>query len=281
MRSFKMLDLVQGSEQWKKYKWLKIGSSEAADIMGVGFNTPLQLFEKKINQTETPDNEDMKRGRDQESTARDYFNKHHGTFHVPVCIQSIEHEFAMASLDGYDETAAFPIIEIKCPRKGCHEFIPEYYIPQLQHQMMVSGAPDVVYFSWHDGVGKPIWVKRDQEYINILIEKEKEFYERFLRFDPPPFSDKDFVQLDDPDALIFSRAYKQVDGKVKELEKEKELLRKKILEKVSHSRSRIGEIKVYSQRVKGRVDYEAIPELKAVDLEKYRKPSSECWKILT
>lgn len=282
MRSFKIIDLVQGSDQWKKEKRLKIGSSEAAAIMGVAYkDTPLSLYERKLNDVEIIENEDMIRGKVLEPVARDYFNLEFNCRYEPVCIQSLEHDFAMASLDGYDPSAHPEIIEIKCPKNGVHESVPEYYMPQLQHQMMVSGAERVVYFSWHNGSGKPIWIDRDEEYIKTLVEKEKEFYERLLRFDPPPFTERDFVNLEDPDALIFSRAYKQVDKKMKDLEKEKELLRKKILEKASHSRTRIGDIKVYKESRKGSVDYSSIPELGGVDLEKYRKPSFDCWKILT
>jgi hypothetical protein len=32
--------------------------------------------------------------------------------------------------------------------------------------------------------------------------------------------------------------------------------------------------------MKGRVDYEAIPEIKAIDLNKYRKGSTKTWKVL-
>jgi len=68
----RFVDLVQGTPEWKEFRKGKIGSSMAASIRGIGFKTPLQLFEDVMEDRETPDNEAMRRGRDMEPVIRDW-----------------------------------------------------------------------------------------------------------------------------------------------------------------------------------------------------------------
>ena len=56
-------------------------------------------------------------------------------------------------------------------------------------------------------------------------------------------------------------------------------MKKKMLD-LSKERSCHGNgIRLSKVEKKGFIDYDAIPELKEVDLEKYRKPSTTYWKI--
>ena len=66
---------VQGTPQWKEFRKWKIGSSSAASIRGVGFKTPLQLFESIMEETETPINDAMRRGTNMEPIARAWLNQ--------------------------------------------------------------------------------------------------------------------------------------------------------------------------------------------------------------
>ncbi len=52
----RFVDLIQGTPEWHEFRRFKIGSSMAASIRGVGFKTPLQLFEDIIEDRQTPDN---------------------------------------------------------------------------------------------------------------------------------------------------------------------------------------------------------------------------------
>jgi len=56
-------------------------------------------------------------------------------------------------------------------------------------------------------------------------------------------------------------------------------LRNDLIEMAQGSNCRGGGIKLSKVVSKGTIDYKAIPELAGVDLEKYRKKPTECWKI--
>src|SRR4029077_21274941 len=94
------------------------------------------------------------------------------------------------SLDGlsFDGSIA---LEIKCPwgmrdqpelREG---HIPINYYAQVQHQLEVSGARELHYWSFNGASGTLVRVQPDREYIARLIEAETTFWERVLATDWP------------------------------------------------------------------------------------------------
>jgi hypothetical protein len=71
-----------------------------------------------------------------------------------------------------------------------------------------------------------------------------------------------------------------VNQKMKELENEEKELRD-ILICMSNKKNTVGAgIKVSKIVRKGNIDYSIVHELNGVNLERYRKPPTECWKIL-
>jgi predicted phage-related endonuclease len=80
-------------------------------------------------------------------------------------------------------------LEIKCPGHwshfhACHGRVPKYYQAQLQHQLLVSGAEKVHYFSYRpepDLSPQEQWalieVEPDLDYIEALLEHERAFWE--------------------------------------------------------------------------------------------------------
>ncbi len=274
--------LEQGSEQWKKLRYSKIGCSDLSVIMGINlWKTPYQLWREKIMQIDTPDNEDMKRGREGEAAALKNWNTDivvdDQEFHYkPIVAISDAHDWLMGSFDGWN--GCYPL-EIKCPRKH-HESIPDYYIPQLQGLMAVSGAEIAYFFSWCNGIGRCIDISKDQAYIDEMLVKAKEFYDRLINFDPPPMGPKDFLDKDE-DLGWKTLAEKFIIAKHKRIEAEIEegLLKRTLIEHAEgHSTKGCG-VRVTKVITKGRIDYDAIPELKGLDLEKYRGETKEIWRV--
>jgi hypothetical protein len=66
---------------------------------------------------------------------------------------------------------------------------------------------------------------------------------------------------------------------MKELEKEEEELRKQIVFLSGETNSKGFGISLCQVQRKGNVDYSRVPELKNVDLDKYRKTSLNSWRI--
>lgn len=83
-------------------------------------------------------------------------------------------DWMMASLDGIDIDGQ-AILEIKCPGPSDHELakagkIPEKYIPQLQHQLAVTGLKLAYYFSFDGTDGVIVEIERDEIFIAKIIE---------------------------------------------------------------------------------------------------------------
>jgi putative phage-type endonuclease len=179
-----------GSEEWLKMRRTKIGASDAPIIMGVSpWCTPLQLYEQKVFDIEILDNEYMERGRELEPFAMKAFEDQTGHIIYSMVITHDSLQWMIATMDGItiDKTIA---VEIKCPGKRDHfmamnGLIPQKYIPQLQHQMEVCQLSEINYFSFDGKYGVNIIVERDQEYINELLDKEKEFWYCLSNLIPP------------------------------------------------------------------------------------------------
>ena len=62
-----------------------------------------------------------------------------------------------------------------------HPSVPSYYMPQLQCQMLVTGAKQCYYVCWTPTAGAKVYqVDFDDEYCGIMLLLIKNFYERFV-----------------------------------------------------------------------------------------------------
>ncbi|HUD01287.1 MAG TPA: hypothetical protein VMR37_03105, partial [Rhabdochlamydiaceae bacterium] len=77
-----------------------------------------------------------------------------------------------------------------------------------------------------------------------------------------------------------AKLYQEADLAIKVLEEKKETLRKKLIELSADQNCIGGGLKVMKSVMRGRIAYDDIPEIKGVDLEKYRKTSTPMWKIM-
>jgi putative phage-type endonuclease len=149
--------------------------------MGISpFKTYEDLMNEKNHGFEQHVNQYMQRGIDLEPIALKAFESETGLLMFP-CVGEHENGWMAASFDGMTLEEDV-ILEIKCAGKKDHQLaldgiIPTKYVPQLQHQLYVCGLSVVFYYSFDGQTGKIIEVKRDDAYIEIMIEKEKQFWE--------------------------------------------------------------------------------------------------------
>lgn len=279
-------DLVQGTDQWHEWRKGKIGASSVAGIMGLSpYATKLQTWEKFKFNTSTDQNAAMKRGNDLEETARKKLNELTGIPFAPMCIEHSEISWCIASLDGFYQDPAGKIFaaEIKCPGRRDHQtalegHVPEHYYPQLQHIMALLHIDKMAYYSFDGEEGVLIWVKRDDVFIEAMIKAEADFIHSVRDFKPPEPCDDDWITSLDENAIYAANRYKEIQDIEDELELEK-LALKEILISQGHPRIKIGKVKVQKIKKRGHVDYMKIDLLKGIDLDPYRKPDSECWRI--
>lgn len=265
------------SEQLKERR-NGIGSSDAPIVMGVSpWTTPRELWQNKVyGKDARADNPSMKRGRDLEEKARQEFEKIVGTLVAPDILIHPEINWMRASLDGIDCSKKV-MVELKCPGKEDHALavgnkVPEKYWPQVQHQLEVAGLDDMYYFSFDGRKGAVVEVRRDQDYIDSLLEKEEKFWDMVLSKTPPELTDRDFICMEgNEEWRILADEYLAI----KALQDREESTRGR-LKSLSQGRSAKGHgISLQRQICEGAVDYSAIPELKGLDLSMYRKKSFE------
>ena len=180
--SFIRLDFDQSTGEWLSWRRGGIGASDAPVVMGL---SPWQkegelLLLKTGQKAERPANDAMERGKRLEPVARLAYVNHTGVAVEPVCVQSREHDWMRASLDGLS-TDGQHVVEIKCPGEKDHSLaaygsVPEKYYPQLQHILAVTGLGEIYYWSFRFGHTVLLKVNRDDAFIAALLEKEIAFW---------------------------------------------------------------------------------------------------------
>lgn len=280
-----MTALVQGSQEWLDLRKKKIGSSDAAVLMKVSpWSTPFQLWCEKLSLVpEKTKNAAMQRGLDLERKARHEFEKLLGIVVFPQVFISDQYDFMMASLDGIDIEQK-RAVEIKCPGKVDHQsamdgVVPEKYIPQLQHQMIVANLDMIYYFSYTDASCKVILVERDLKYAEALIEEETKFWDNLQNFEAPDLIDRDYIERKDLEWMQIAQKWLQANGELKKWQDEEEKLKKALLDISGQVNAKGGGVKLMRIMRKGNVDYQAIPSLQDVNLESYRKKPVETWRL--
>ncbi len=251
-------------EEWLEYRKQGIGGSDAAAAIGLGRWKSARIVwaDKTGFLGEEKDNDAMRLGRDLEEYVADRFiekrsedtGKEIKLWNVNQILRHPEHKFMLANLDRrvLKESAL-----LECKTTVDHSNVwkidsfPEYYIPQLQHYLAVTGFEkaylavlvlDKRWFNYYE-------VDRDDKLIEYLIKEEKRFWEDYvLTGVMPPIEEADLknkiidklypeakegkiVHLDSGiNELIEKRIdYKETENKFKNLRQEVETKIKDLL----------------------------------------------------
>ena len=271
--------LQQNTSEWHQWRRQGLGASDAPVIMGDAvFRTTRMLWSIKTGrvQEEAP-GPAARRGHKLEQLARQAYEREAGIQMEPLCLVHDELKWMRASLDGLSFDGS-TVLEIKCPLSARDRAlakegtVPSQYFAQLQHQLEVSRAAEVHYWSFDGSVGSLIRVGSDREYQKKLIDTEAEFWERVTKNIWPELGGEDLDLGADPKwrqvALSYRDAKLRLDNAATEEHK-----RRAILENLATARRTFGcGVEVLRSSRKGAVDYRAIPELRGLNLEPYRKP---------
>lgn len=181
---FIKLDFDQSTDEWLAWRRGGLGASDAPVVMGLSpWQTDQELLLLKTGQrAERPANGAMERGKRLEPVARLAFVQHCGIQVEPVCVQSCEHPWMRASLDGLSADGGH-VLEIKCPGEKDHRLaaagsVPKKYFPQLQHILAVTGLAEIFYWSFRFEHNVLLKVERDESFIAQMLEKEVDFWTR-------------------------------------------------------------------------------------------------------
>src|SRR5260364_422585 len=143
----KIIDIAQRSNAWHVWRRRGVTASDAAVLLGRSpYKTLWRLWAEKTGIAV------------EEDVARQAFEARHGEILLPVCVEDEALPLMRASLDGHLANQA--PVELKCPgskvweavrAKGAESETFRLCYPQVQHQILVTGADDGYLVFWHQG----------------------------------------------------------------------------------------------------------------------------------
>jgi putative phage-type endonuclease len=180
---FTIVELQQGTDEWREWRHKGIGASDASTIMGENrFKSAAQLLhEKRGPARDFGQNEAMAIGTQLEPEARKRYIAKTGKNVKPACLQSARYDWLRASLDGFTVNCD-AVVEIKCGesvyrRASQSRSIPDYYYGQLQHILAVTGLESLDFWCYWPGYPELLVpVARNNAYIDRLLNRELEFW---------------------------------------------------------------------------------------------------------
>ena len=285
----RILQLDQRSTEWLELRRSKIGASDCAAILGKSrYKSPRMLWKEKVEGVSSPVNPAMQKGIDLEPEARAYFEAKFGAQFPSLVALHDEHDWMMASLDGYNEEKD-TVLEIKVVGKKTFDdaekgIVPVEYEWQVQHQMCVSGASLALvafYYKTEDETKSvEMGIPRDEAAIAELVAKEEAFYRiNMLGYVEPDISDMDSVERRDSAWYAIAMRYKGVKERREALEEEEKTLKEMLIELTGGESSQGYGVRATRYKMEGRVDYKKVPQLQDVDLTPYRSAGSFAWRI--
>lgn len=283
----KIIQVEQGSPEWLSWRKTVITATECPAILGSSpWSTAYKCWQRKLGLVEEQKSNDaMERGKRLEPEARAKFIKDHGIDMTPTVVESSEFDFLGASLDGID-ILGNAILEIKCGGNKLNDMaargeIPEYYQDQMQHQLLVTGAKKCFYYCYDGTNGICIEVLPDPDFQAKFMPKAREFWKCVAFSEAPALQESDYKDMsDEPVWQQISTEYREINDQIKRLEEVKETYRKKLLNLCGDQNCLGAGIRVMKMFVRGRIAYDDIPEIKSLDLDKYRKAPTTTWKIM-
>src|ERR1700730_17723961 len=271
--------LQQNTPQWHRWRQQGLGASDAPVIMGeAAFKTPRMLWSIKTGRAqEGAPGPAARRGRELERLARRAYEQEGGIQMEPLCLVHDQLEWMRASLDGLSLDGSTRL-QIKCPMNVRDQSVaqrgsvPPHYYAQLQHQLEVSRAAEVHYWSFDGNTGSLIRISPDREYLKRLLDAEAAFWQLVRENVWPEPAGGELDPSADPKWRQVALPYREAKLRLETVAAEEHKLRA-MLDNLATARRTFGcGVELLRSSRRGTVDYARIPELRGVDLEAYRKP---------
>ncbi len=288
-------------DEWLDARRAGIGGSDVGAIMGFNqYKSAYQVFLEKTGQYhEEIDNEAVYFGNALEDFVAQEFAKRTGkrVRRLNKMLVHPEHDFMLANLDRV-VVGERAVLECKTASEYVKEAwegeeIPASYLCQVHHYLAVTGF-EKAYIAVLVGGNKFIWkeIERDEEFIDILIDREKDFWENHVLKDEAPPIDgseatndliKKMYPQDDGTAIMLTKdddvlldAIDSISSEIKALEQQKKEYENQLklkLENATEGHSQRHKV-TFKTVVSNRVDSKRL-KVDAPDIyDKFIKPSS-------
>lgn len=276
----------QRSNAWHNERFSRIGSSEYPILLGASpYTTKARLWDIKKHKIITPTNYIQQKGLDKED---DFIEQIKKNFDLKVGPRTFISGNSISSLDGWNDEKR-SIFEFKLVGKDYFDLldkggrIREDHFFQLVYQAFVARPQSIhycVYSEWHDqylfiDVTKAVFAELGNHRIEDVVSE----FLNTLSLPENPFGKDESEEIIENEILLSKmKELDIIEDDIAELEKRKSEIRKLIAEIVPDGKAKCGDFSVSWSERKGNVDYSKVPELKGVNLDPYRKPSS---KVMT
>lgn len=268
-------NIEQGSQEWHDLRAKHIRTASRTPIvLGISPFGNIEKLAKEIKFNIFPfQNKAMQQGNDLEDTVRELVNKKFSDYFMPTV--GINDNY-LASLDGinFDEDT---IIEIKVSEKTFEEVkagkIPDYYMAQIQHQLMVFDMAKKAFLIAYSpskeeiAISKPIYFEGDYE---IQIKAAWDSFEKYLETYELPQANS----LEDGEAVALALELFEVNEQKKQLELKEKELKEKLTTFVSSDKTTIGNLTISKQKGSKKIDYVRLISEKEVDVSDIDKYTS-------
>jgi putative phage-type endonuclease len=305
----KQVSFDQRTDAWLLWRKKGVTASEAAIIMNDSpYMTPWRLWAEKVGLAEPDDlskNPFVQYGIEHEDVARRAFeDRHPGEVALPICAESDEEPILRASFDGVISQGR--PVELKCPAtktfedvlaNGTDSAAYKLYWHQVQHQMYVSGASEGFLVFYHEERDLQIFqIGRDEIYIEQLVKKAREFFDRVEKRKPPEKDPERDILIPTGEAaekwVEASETVKFYDADIKEAQKRIEAAKAKRKEAEDTLKNLLGDfhtaeyngVRVNRHVREGRVNFQAFlqdnhPDADISKLESYKEKGTEVYRI--
>lgn len=292
---------------WLEWRKKGIGASDCPAIMGCSpYKDIIQIWKDKTSEEPVVEmtNRILEKGNELEPIARAQFAAHYNLLNgtdetfEPALVELKDAPFMRASLDGRSKDGSI-ILEIKYIGKDSFDKVKgkmplidirkDYWV-QMQHQFLCSSAKRGFFCVINDtkikGQYQVAWIEvsPEPEYMREIFVKCAQFWDCVetktlpsVDYGVAASAEPEFEKLEGWDKQIeeWKKLKLEIDEKTEQLEK----LREKIMTAVNKPKMFACGVTFVQQERAGAVDYKKIPELKGVDLEKYRKPPTKFYKM--
>ena len=274
--------LEQNTSVWQAWRQSRFGASDAAAMLGISpYKTREQLLREKqgvIAKTSDYQRELYAAGHAAEKAILPHLEDLAGQPITP-CVYEGEDSIA-ASLDGISFEGTL-IIEHKLLRDSnasrkrfdmaARGELAEHDMAQVQQQLMVSGA-EKCWFVVSDGTPENMTIAE--------VFPNADWFAR-IRAGWAQFA-RDLEATADEVPQILANEYRDLDAQIKALQSQQQAVKEQLIalaEEAGSDSLAVGGITLKRIESKWTVDYKAIPALKDIDLDAYRKPASITWRI--
>lgn len=290
-------EIEQRSPEWFEARKNRVTGSQVGAILGLNpYKKPAEVMRDMVRSyhglaSEFTGNVATEWGTANEQSATNQFEMFHSS--VPVVETGFhvhpEHTWLGASPDGL--LGDNGLIEIKCPYGQRKNEVPTFkalaeqahYQAQVQIEMFCTGREFCEFYQWAPSGDMLETEHASEQWIFENLPKLQAFYNSFLIERELPnatrYLEAEHLEQNDQTITDLVARFSSISDQVKALDIEKRDLLAEIIERCGGRQSEINGHKLTKIERKGSIDYKKVPELKGVDLEAYRKQSSEYWSL--